>query len=83
MTIRSLGLRSDILALGPRSTVEPAEGGYALRTPAEPDFWSANALIRTTAPEDPAREIARFRRVFPGSTHVRLDWDSHGQTVLA
>lgn len=83
MTIRSLGLRTDILALGPGSTVEPAEGGYALRTPAEPDYWSANALIRTTLPEAPAQEIARFRRVFPGSTHVRLDWDGHREAVLA
>jgi GNAT superfamily N-acetyltransferase len=73
--MRSLGLATDLLALGPAAEVEDRGDHLVVRTPAEPDFWSGNMVIRRTPPEEPAREEARFRALFPDAAHLLVAWD--------
>lgn len=73
--MRSLGLATDLLALGAAAEVERHPDRIVVRTPGEPDFWSGNVLIRLTPPEAPEREEARFRADFPEAAHLRVEWD--------
>ncbi len=75
MRLRSLALRTDLLALGEASVVEDRGDHLVVRTPAEPDFWSGNEVIRLTPPEAPEAEEARVRAAFPDAAHLRIAWD--------
>lgn len=73
--MRSLGLATDLLALGERAVIERRPDRIVVRTPDEPTFWSGNMLIRLTPPEAPEREAAAFREAFPEASHLRIAWD--------
>ena len=68
--MRSLGLRTDLLALSGLAEIERYPGHVVVRTPAEPDYWSGNGLILLGPPGDPEAETALFRRHFPMAAHV-------------
>jgi GNAT superfamily N-acetyltransferase len=73
--IRSLGLRSEIVALMGLSVVEDHPDRVVLRTPDQPDYWSANTVIFREAHRDAATELARFQADFPQAAHIMLNWD--------
>lgn len=75
MRLRSLALRTDLLALGDASVVEDRGDHLVVRTPGEPTYWSGNVVIRLTPPEAPEAEEARFRAALPGAAHLRIEWD--------
>lgn len=76
MTIRSLGLASDLMVLSGLSRVETHDDRFVVRTPAEPDFWYGNMVIFRDERIDPARQIARFEADFSQAGHVTLGWDA-------
>ena len=74
--LRSIGIASDILALGDRAQVEAHPDRVVLRTPAEPDFWSGNKVIFRSGDVDAQAQVARFEADFPRADHVTLEWDA-------
>lgn len=73
--MQSLGLATDLLALGPEAIVERHPDRLVVRTPKQPDFWSGNLVIFPGPPGEPEAEAARFRADFPEATHLRVAWD--------
>lgn len=68
--MRSLGLATDLLALGGASVIERHPDHLVVRTPGEPSFWSGNMLILPGPPGDPLTEAALFRAAFPDASHL-------------
>ncbi len=75
MSIRSLGLRSDLLSMAGICQTETHPNGIIMRTPLEPDYWCGNVLIKTDQSVDPATDIAFFQARFPQSDHIKILWD--------
>ncbi|TNC74274.1 GNAT family N-acetyltransferase [Rubellimicrobium roseum] len=73
--MRSLGFRTDLLALSGLAEVERHPDHVVIRTPQEPDYWSGNGLILLGPPGDPEEETALFHRRFPTAEHVSIAWD--------
>ena len=78
MIVRSLAMRSEVLALSGLSNLTAHDGYLVQSTPAEPDFWMGNQLIlpdtTLTAPE----AFAAFETHFPDATHRSVVWDIPG-----
>lgn len=75
MPLLSLGLASDVMVLGQRSTLEEHDDRFILRSPDEPDFWFGNMVIFRDDHVDPEMQIAAFQKDFPEAGHVTLAWD--------
>ncbi|MDG1431708.1 MAG: GNAT family N-acetyltransferase [Paracoccaceae bacterium] len=75
MTLKSLGLATDIMVLGDRSYLEEREDRYVLRTPEEPDFWFGNMIIYREDVIEPAKQIETFKAEFPDAKHTTIGWD--------
>ncbi|NDR55608.1 GNAT family N-acetyltransferase [Aliiruegeria sabulilitoris] len=75
-SLRSLGLRSDLMVLRGVSVVEDHADRIVLRTPSQPDFWCGNMVIFRAPGIAAETQIAQFRADFPEAKHVALAWDS-------
>lgn len=73
--LRSLGLRSDLLAMTGLSEVESHADRVVMRTPSEPDFWFGNTVIFRDQSTSARDAIAQFRADFPDAQHICLQWD--------
>ena len=76
MTLRSLGLQSDLVSMRGFSTLEAHPRGFIMRTTAEPTYWCGNVLIKQDHKIDPAADIAFFKEQFPQCAHVKILWDT-------
>jgi hypothetical protein len=79
---RSLGHRTDSLAMAGRSTYED-RGHYVIqRTQAEPNYWFGNRLIyREVVTNQVDRLAGAFESAFPEATHKTLSLDIPHLTV--
>ena len=78
MTVSSLTLTSELLALRGLSTVVVHDGYAVQTTPDEPDYWMGNQVI-VTAPDMPPKDaIAAFEHHFPWAKHRAIVWDHSG-----
>ena len=75
MTLRSLGLRSDLVAMQGLSHLEAHPAGHIMRTPNEPNYWSGNIAIIAGDQADPLRDIAFSRAQFPKASHNCIVYD--------
>jgi hypothetical protein len=80
---RSLGLRSDALAMRGVSQFEECPVGIIMRTPSEPNYWCGNALIRQNNKVPPDIDIAAFCAAFPDAKHRKILWDIPSPDVVA
>ena len=76
MMFRSLGLRSDALAMRGVSQFEACAIGVVMRTPSEPNYWCGNAVIRQENAVQPDDDIAAFCTAFPSAKHRKILWDT-------
>lgn len=81
MSVRSYGLRSDLMLRSVAGTVTSHDDVVAVRTPSNPTFRWGNYLIfdRPPGPDDRERWIARFHELVGGPPdigHVAITWDA-------
>lgn len=78
MTLQTITLKSELLALTGMSTVEDF-GAYAVQTTAdEPNYWVGNQII-VKDPDFPLLDtIPTFERHFPEASHRSVVWDVDG-----
>ncbi len=72
---RSLCLETDRAAMAGVSEYEDRGVYVVTRTPSEPDYWYGNALTFRDGRVDIPAQTALFREVFPGASHILLQWD--------
>lgn len=74
--LRSIALKSDLLAMQGLSDVEQHDDTIILRTPSEPTYWCGNAIIKTNTSISADADISFFHEHFPNATHVKIIWDT-------
>lgn len=77
MTLRSLGMASEILALTGICECEERPDRIIQRTPSEPNFWSGNQVI-FLGDTDPLDAVAQFEADHPTAKHGSIVWDVPG-----
>ena len=77
MTLRSLGLASEHLAMTGISTFEAHPDRIVQRTPSEPTYWHGNKTI-FLGPTDPLAALAQFEADHPAARHRCMVWDVPG-----
>ncbi len=75
MPLQSLGLASDVMVLGNKSSLEEHGDHFVLRSPEEPDFWFGNMVFIKDDVIDPPTQIALFQSEFPDAKRVTIGWD--------
>lgn len=73
--LRSLGIESNIVALGDSAVIEEHPDRLVIRTPSEPDYWDGNKVTFRNARLGPEALIARFQADFPDAAHISVEWD--------
>lgn len=78
MTLRTITLSSELLALTGLSYLEDF-GAYAVQqTPEEPNYWMGNQLIVKDADFPVLDTVPAFERHFPDAVHRSIVWDING-----
>lgn len=73
--MRSLTIRSDLVAGRGQCHVTEHPDRYVLRTPNQPDYWFGNTVIFKEYTDTPRAQVAQFKSDFPDARHVCLQWD--------
>lgn len=73
--IRSRCISSDIMVGFDGCVLTEHSDRYVLRTPNQPDFWYGNCVIFKDYGPEPEAQIAQYRRDFPDTSHITLQWD--------
>lgn len=74
--MRSLTIRSDLVAGRSQCELTEFEDRYVLRTPSQPNYWFGNTVIFKSYSDTPRAQIAQFKADFPEARHVCLQWDA-------
>ncbi|PIE12074.1 MAG: GNAT family N-acetyltransferase [Rhodobacterales bacterium] len=75
MTLRSLGIASDILVGGTSQVIESHTDRMVLRTPEQPSYWFGNCVTFRGYSGDKDADISQFRADFPQAPHICIQWD--------